>query len=411
MNYVSVRLLISLVLIVLATVPAFAQKTEKQYLDAAIAQARAKDHKAAHVTLTECVTAFPRSTECLYRRALVRELAIGYGLALDDYNTLKVMLPANPTVLAARGGVLIALKRYDEAIADLTQSITLKPDAATYYDRSRAYMEKKDEEKQLADLTASIRLKPTKMAYVYRGSIYDKRKDQVNALADYNGLIAVAPEYGNGYYLRGRIYFDQGKTDLAEADFAKAIALDPSMKSSVSSLKTLASTSKLLAEMKSRPKTPLEEINSAGYDHTTKKEWDLAIAAFTKAIALAPTDHWGYINRGRAYSGKGDYVKALADINKGMSMLKPASAASFRIDRAMIYLKQRKFDLAMTETRAIMADEKEPSAYTLILRGKIYAGQGNTTAARADFEQAIKLNKYATEASVELAKLGPGSGW
>ncbi len=406
MKYVSVRFLILLALVASAAVPAFAQKTEKVYLDAAIAQSKLKDYKSAHVTLTECVTALPKSTECLYRRALVRELAIGYGLALEDYTTLKAMLPGNTQVLNARGGVLISLKRYDEAIVELTISLALKPDAQGFYDRSRAYMEKKDEVNQLSDLTKSINLKPTKMAYIYRGSIYEKRKDQAGALADYNALIAVAPDYGNGYYLRGKIYFDQGKTDLAEADFAKAIALDPTMKSSVDSTKSLAAIGKMLDQYKNRPKTPLEALNETAYDHVMKKEWDFAIAAYTKSIAMAPADHWGYINRGRAYSGKGDYVKALADINKGMSMLKPASAAGFRVDRAMIYLKQRKFDLAMTEIKAIMADETAPNAYSLILRGKIYAGQGNKTAARADFEQAIKLNKYATEAKDELAKLG-----
>lgn len=406
MKYVTVRCLILLALLVAVVVPAFAQKTEKEYLDAAVAQSKLKDYKAANETLTACIAAYPKAVDCLYRRAIVREIAIGYGLALEDYDMLKTMLPTNTTVRKARGGVLISLKRYDEAITDLSFAILLKPDAEAYYERSRAHMGKNDEAKQFADLTESIKLKPTKMAYLYRGGLYEKRKDQAAALADYSGLIAIEPNYGNGYYLRGKIYFEQGKTDLAEADFAKAIALDPSMKASVSSTKTLAALDKMQAEYDARPKTPLEAANDAAYKHVKNKEWDLAIAAYTKAIELAPTDHWGYINRGRAYEGKGDYVKALADINKGMSMLKPASAAGFRIDRAGIYLKQRKFDAAMAEVKAIMADEKEPNAYSLIMRGKIYAGQGNKTAARSDFEQAIKLNKYATEATTELAKLG-----
>ena len=108
MNYVSVRFLILLALVASAAVPAFAQKTEKEYIDASIIQSKLKDYKASNIILTECFTALPKSVECLYRRALVRELAIGYGLALEDYTTLKAMLPGNTQVLNARGGVLIS---------------------------------------------------------------------------------------------------------------------------------------------------------------------------------------------------------------------------------------------------------------------------------------------------------------
>jgi|CXWL01.1.fsa_nt_gi tetratricopeptide (TPR) repeat protein len=401
----AVRLVMFLAFVVLTAIPVFSQKTEAQYIDVGIAQSKAKDYQGAHATYTECINAFPKSAQCLYRRGLVREIAVGYGLALEDYNALNALLPMNPLALGKRGSVYISLKRYDEAIADLTLAITLKPDAEKYYDRSRAYMAKGNEEKQFADLSESIKLEPTQMAYIFRAGIFEKRNDQTSALADYTALIGIEPTYGSGYYRRGKIYFAQGKTDLAEADFAKAISLDPSIKVQVSSLKTLAATDKLLAASKNRPKNPLETIKYAAYAHVEKKEWDLAIAEYTKAIEMAPSDHWLYINRGRAYEGKGDYVKALAEINKGMSMVKPAEAASFRYDRAGIYLKQRNHELALTELKAIMADEKEPNAYTLLLRGKVYAAMGLKTSARSDYEEAIKINRYLTEAKNELAKL------
>ena len=49
-------------------------------------------------------------------------------------------------------------------------------------------------------------------------------------------------------------------------------------------------------------------------------DWDAAIASFTEAIRLDPNLAWAYVNRGLAYSIKGDRRKARADYDKAKSL-------------------------------------------------------------------------------------------
>lgn len=58
------------------------------------------------------------------------------------------------------------------------------------------------------------------------------------------------------------------------------------------------------------------EFKAQGNAHLQKKEFDEAIAAYTKAIELDSTDHVFFSNRSAAYLSKGDATNALADGEK-----------------------------------------------------------------------------------------------
>jgi tetratricopeptide (TPR) repeat protein len=49
-----------------------------------------------------------------------------------------------------------------------------------------------------------------------------------------------------------------------------------------------------------------------------KKKYDLAIVYFTAAIRSNPKDAWAYNNRGWAYNEKGEYDRAIRDLNKAI---------------------------------------------------------------------------------------------
>lgn len=389
-----------------AAMPASAQ-TGPEFMQQAIEQFKAKNHKEAERLFGECIRVEPKNLECLYRRAIVRELYIGYGLALEDYNAALAIAPNNHILLTARGSLYDSLKRPDEGIADLTKAIQLKANHAdAYYKRGNIYRDKGDAEKAIADYTQAVRFDPKKdLAYMFRAGLYEKKGDKAQAIADYTSAIAAKPDKGSYYTYRGQIYFKQGQADLAEADFKRAVELDPSQKSMIESTKTLARLSQVLQKAESKPKTPVEAASSAGTSHYMKKEWDPAIAQFTKAIELEPGNHWHYVYRSRSYEGKGDLINALTDMNKGISLIPAAQASSFLRERADLYFKQGKNALAMAEINKIIAAETKPDAYSLLLRGKIYSKMGNKAAARTDLQKAVELNQYLKEAQEELAKL------
>ncbi|MBI3583278.1 MAG: tetratricopeptide repeat protein [Nitrospinae bacterium] len=73
-----------------------------------------------------------------------------------------------------------------------------------------------------------------------------------------------------------------------------------------------------------------------GYQYILNNEYDSAIEAFTKAIALDPNYTFAYLNRGGAvYVSKGQYDMAIEDYNKAIA-LDPNDAAAYN-NRGVAY--------------------------------------------------------------------------
>lgn len=127
----------------------------------------------------------------------------------------------------------------------------------------------------------------------------DDKKDYPKAVALYTEIINSAgfKQYldkklqAKTYYNRGCVYSDQGKFDLAIADYTKAIEL----------------------------KTDLEEAyNNRGNAYAAQGKFDLAIADFNTAIELKPDNAVAYNNRGEAYREQDNFEQAIADYNKAI---------------------------------------------------------------------------------------------
>src|SRR5262245_17838643 len=61
-----------------------------------------------------------------------------------------------------------------------------------------------------------------------------------------------------------------------------------------------------------------------GTAHASKKDYDRAIADYTKAIEIDPSFVAAYHDRGLAYTSKGDYERAIADVTKAVELTAPA---------------------------------------------------------------------------------------
>ena len=390
----------------------FAQQTADAYYKLGIENYNAKKYVESQSALSECIRLEPKNTECIYKRALLRSLYIGYGLALEDYNTLAQLLPDNHIVLTARGGVYYSLKRLDEALADFNKAILLKPEYAdAYYQRGNFYGSKGDDDKALADYSQAIRFDPnSRAAYSFRGEIYKRKGDLTNAIADYTNAIRIDPKDAYSMCYRGEIYFQQGKKDLAEVDFKKALELDPSnkvridnIKSRESNKKRLDSGSKTSADLSKA--IEVDAANTSAYANMEKNNYDGAIADFSKAIALEPNNAWAYTHRARAYLAKGDLAKSEADYTKAIPLYSSKlTAASITCERAEIYYKKGNYKLALSELdKALLVSPSE--AYGFLIRGKVHLQLGKRALAKADFEKAVQISPVYKAALDELSKL------
>lgn len=116
----------------------------------------------------------------------------------------------------------------DQAIADYTQVIALKPDfAPAYYDRAEVLLNTGDPDDAIDDYSKAIELRPRYAeAYADRGVALGKKGLIDQAIADETKAVAIQP-LAEAYTERGGFYMGKGLTDQAIADYSKAIALEP----------------------------------------------------------------------------------------------------------------------------------------------------------------------------------------
>lgn len=252
----------------------------------------------------------------------------------------------------------------DQAIADLTEVIKLKPDlAVAYYDRGLLYGDKRQYDQAIADYDKAIRFKPDLAEpYNNRGVTYAKQGQYDRAISDYNKSIKLKPDYAYAYANRGTTYSLKGQYDKAIVDYDMTIKLRPDL---------------------------AEAYNNRGNAYHGKRQYDKAIADYNKAIELKPDYVEAYYNRGNTYNDKRQYDKAIADYDATIK-LKPDLVEAY-YNRAIAYRNKGEMDRAITDyTEAIKLKPDYVNAY--INRGNIYKATGQYDHAIADYTDAIKLN-------------------
>ncbi|MBF0481529.1 MAG: tetratricopeptide repeat protein [Desulfovibrionaceae bacterium] len=131
----------------------------------------------------------------------------------------------------ASGRANYAARNYDQAIADLTKAIEMKPDSAVAYKfRGNAWSGKGNRDQAIADLTKAIQIKPDyRAAYNNTGNIWLESGDFDQAIANYTKAIEVNPGHPFAYAKRAFAWKEKGELAKAKADAEKARQLDPSI--------------------------------------------------------------------------------------------------------------------------------------------------------------------------------------
>ena len=147
------------------------------------------------------------------------------------------MNPKDYMAYCNRGGAHVAKGECGLAVADCTEAIRLNPrDNAAYKNRGLAHIENGDPDLAIADFTEAIRLDPKcDEAYADRGRVYLERDDISKGLADYNALLRLAsplaeqvkPKLVNAYLRSRNQFIEKGDWDSAINACNKAVAIDP----------------------------------------------------------------------------------------------------------------------------------------------------------------------------------------
>lgn len=165
------------------------------------------------------------------------------------------------------------------------------------------------------------------------------------------------------------------------------------------------------------------------------KKYDLALSNFDQAIQQNPQKIIAYIRRGRLYSQRGEFARALPDFDKAIQLeaagnageqskasaktAKDPSTAEIQrdprpwfenlrpgaayIERGRTYIQQEENDRAIADfTKAIELDPEGASAYNH--RGVAYASKLDFDSAIADFDKAIQFDPLLRNAHVNRGR-------
>ncbi|MCR9135994.1 MAG: tetratricopeptide repeat protein [Alphaproteobacteria bacterium] len=251
-----------------------------------------------------------------YRRGLahlnqdkLRPAFLDFTAALDGSSNPQV-------VLIDRARVFIRAKDYNEAIKDLTTALELSPSSGTaYYYRAMAYAGSdqiarsvKDFNNALHHLKATFKGKTSAEAHLKKGKEHRKAKKFGSASIDFLRAAYLAetgsPLQIEALDLLGRSYWAGARDELAVMAMSTFLALRPN-------------------------DAPGYNMRGMSFNELGKSE--LAIADYNKAMSLDPTQYvWAYFNnRGRAYATMGKFELAVKDYDEALR-LKPDYPAAQR---------------------------------------------------------------------------------
>ena len=143
-----------------------------------------------------------------------------------------------------------------------------------------------------------------------------------------------------------------------------------------------------------------------GTAYYNKGDYDRAIQDIDQAILLNPNEPSFYDTRGVAYKKKSDYDRAIQDFNEAIHLNPNFERAYY--DRGGAYIDKDDYDRAIQDfNEAIHLNSNDANAYNN--RGVAYQKKGDYDRAIRDYNQAIRLNSnytsfYGSRASAYFAQ-------
>jgi tetratricopeptide (TPR) repeat protein len=318
----SLSILVMLVLTGGAVSRSFAQSGSKA--ETALNQLMEGNARLAKATADEAIASDRNNALAYAVRGNCLTMISGWKSGLSDLEKATKISPDNGLYLSMLSDVYNGLgqdanakKTAEKAFVALRSPKT----AFDYFARGTVNSRLNRSDEAIADYTAAIQLKPNFVrAYGKRAGIYYDNKKATEAIFDYTMCTNLSPDYTAGFYYRGLIYMDQGKYKNAIEDFSSVIKVDPSytdayLNRGISS-GNLRNFNDALYDYEKVEKLEPEywQIhNRKGHIYYQQEYWQKAVQEYSTAIQKKPKEAISYVYRANTYSKMGDAEKCLMD--------------------------------------------------------------------------------------------------
>jgi tetratricopeptide (TPR) repeat protein len=252
-----------------------------------------------------------------------------YLSAIADYDTAILLGTRDPVVYNNRGKAYMMLAQYESAISSFNSAIEINPgyinamenragarfkssdfegclrdceyldsknkaDANTYYLMGEsAYGLKNFGKAETLFQEAINRGITTKEVYFSKGMCNIENKVWNRAVNDFTMVILKDDKDPHAYNLRAQSYIGLGEYELAKTDLNQALIYD---------------------------KTDPDIYFNRALIYENYRDYDRAILDYTRILKVHPDDHYVYYSRGRARLIMGEYVPALNDLDKALTI-------------------------------------------------------------------------------------------
>ena len=295
-----------------------------------------------------------------------------YILSMQYFNQVIKVKPYMAEPYFYRGVAKLSLDDFKGAEEDCTLCIERNPFIVNAYQvRGIARQNLGDYQGAIDDYTEGLRYAPEDRSFLNNKAIAEVQlKKYDEAEKSFDKLIALHPNYYNGYMSRAQFYLEKGDTIKAIDDIDKAISIDKYISGAYAQraiIKVLhdADYDSALADMNEALRLDPKEVSyyfnrarikyhqddlqgaMADYDYILKLDPDntmtyynrgllrmqvgernKAISDFTKVIKAEPDNYFAIYNRALLYDMIGNYGKAISDFNVVLEQY-PDFAAGF----------------------------------------------------------------------------------
>ncbi|MGR6087348.1 MAG: tetratricopeptide repeat protein [Arcticibacter sp.] len=265
------------------------------------------------------------------------------------------------------------LKKFKLAQLDFDRAIAIDNNKPIYYyNRALFYcQELKDYNNSLKDLCSAIEKDPNNTKYIYDKAVLncDYLKDTLAAINDFNKILELDSTYIDAITYLGLIYSGQGKLELEIKQYEKGISLEIY-----------------------NPKASAYCYMNRAIIFAQQKEYDKALADLNKAVSLDPDNGMTYFNRAAFHDKyKKDFHSALLDYSRAIE--KDTNNLNYLYNRGILYKDYlHDYNSALIDFMKILGlDSTNFDAINAI--GALYEAQGKLDMAIYEYGKGTLLEK------------------
>ncbi len=377
---------------------------------------RPGDAATAKAHLDFCLVRKPEFVWAYNLRGIACDLMRDDAGAEADFNQALAMAPRvlslgdahllRNTVLVSRARLRVRQERFADAVSDLTEAITLKPDAhQAYHHLARVYQQQKRHADALREFDQAIgvawrqlgqgKAQPASVARLYhdRAVVHVELKDQAAALHDFDLAIATQPS-AESWLQRGRLLHGERKYRETLEAYQAALstpAADP-RGHQVAEVYRRQAEVLLALEGPKECKQALEALDAyfasrgpesapiyqlRGLLRAKLGRYEDAINDYTLALGLDPKDSVTHAHRGWAYVALNAWAVAWDNFEKAIQ-LDPKNPDAHN-GRALVRVRRGELEKAVEDVETAMRLASVPgrgameSARLPLIAARVYA--------------------------------------